>query len=29
MNAPHLEAYVKATEGAVAGFTVHEMSHIG
>ena len=29
MNAPHLAAYMKATEGAVAEFTVHEMSCIG
>lgn len=29
MNAPHLAAYLKATDGAVAGFTVHEMSQIG
>ncbi|MEM7167053.1 MAG: putative quinol monooxygenase [Planctomycetota bacterium] len=29
MNAPHLAAYLKATEGAVADFTVNEMSHIG
>jgi len=29
MNAPHLAAYKKATEGAVAEFTLNEMSHIG
>ena len=29
MRAPHLVAYLKATEGAVAEFTVHEMTHIG
>ena len=29
MNAPHLEAYREATEGAVAEFTLNEMSHIG
>jgi len=29
MNAPHLAAYMKATEGAVAEFTLNEMSHIG
>lgn len=28
MNAPHLAAYVEATEGAVAEFTLHEMTHI-
>jgi quinol monooxygenase YgiN len=28
INAPHLAAFVAATEGAVAQFTVHEMSHI-
>lgn len=26
MNAPHLSAYLKATEGAVAELTIHEMS---
>lgn len=29
MNTPHLAAYMHATEGAVAEFTVNEMSHIG
>lgn len=29
MTAPHLADYLKATEGAVAEFTVYEMSHIG
>ena len=29
MNAPHLAAYIKATDGAVAEFTVNEMSHVG
>ncbi len=29
MNTPHLAAYVQATEGAVAEFTLHEMTHIG
>ena len=29
MGAPHLADYLKATEGAVAEFTVHEMSQIG
>ena len=28
MNAPHLAAYMEATEGAVADFTLNEMSHI-
>ena len=28
MNAPHLAAYAKATEGAVADFTVREMTHL-
>jgi len=28
MNAPHLGEYLKATSGAVAEFTVNEMSHI-
>ena len=28
MNAPHLAAYKKACEGAIAGLTIHEMSHI-
>ena len=29
MNAPHLAAYLEATEGAVAEFTLHELTHIG
>ncbi|NRB04607.1 MAG: antibiotic biosynthesis monooxygenase [Rhodobacteraceae bacterium] len=29
MNAPHLAAYMAATEGAVAQFVLHEMSKIG
>jgi len=29
MSAPHLAAYRKATEAAVAEFTLHEMSGIG
>lgn len=29
MNAPHLAAYVQATDGAVDRFTVHEMSQVG
>lgn len=29
MNAPHLAAYKKATEGAVAEFSLHEMSRVG
>lgn len=29
MNAPHLSAYIDATEGAVAEFTIREMSPIG
>ncbi len=29
MNAPHLAAYMKATDGAVAEFTLNEMSQIG
>ena len=29
MSAPHLAAYKEATDGAVADFTVHEMTHIG
>ena len=29
MNAPHLADYRRATEGAIAVFTLHEMSHIG
>ena len=28
MNAPHLAAYVKATEGAVTGFTLKQMTKI-
>jgi quinol monooxygenase YgiN len=28
MGMPHLEAYLKATEGAVADFTLHEMSRV-
>lgn len=28
MNAPHLAAYMEATDGAVAEFTLNEMSHI-
>lgn len=28
MNAPHLAAYMEATEGAVAEFTLNEMSHV-
>ena len=28
MNAPHLANYMKATEGAVADFTLHEMSRV-
>jgi quinol monooxygenase YgiN len=28
MNAPHLAAYMEATEGAVADFTLNEMSQI-
>ncbi|RBW58648.1 MULTISPECIES: putative quinol monooxygenase [Roseobacteraceae] len=28
MNAPHLAAYMAATDGAVAKFTLNEMSHI-
>ena len=28
MKAPHLVAYLEATEGAVSEFTLHEMSHI-
>ena len=27
MNAPHIAAYVKATDGAVAEFTLNEMTH--
>ena len=29
MNAPHLAAYMEATEGAVAEFTINEMTHVG
>ncbi|MCY0146956.1 MULTISPECIES: putative quinol monooxygenase [Hoeflea] len=29
MNAPHLAAYMKATDGAVAEFILNEMSSIG
>ncbi|WP_306146041.1 putative quinol monooxygenase [Roseibium sp. MMSF_3412] len=29
MNAPHLAAYMQATEGAVAEFTLNEMTVIG
>ncbi len=29
MNAPHLVDHRKATEGAVAEFTLHEMSRVG
>ncbi|NNE44502.1 MAG: antibiotic biosynthesis monooxygenase [Gemmatimonadetes bacterium] len=28
MNAPHLAAYLAATDGAIAEFTLHEMTHI-
>ena len=28
MNAPHLAAYMSATEGAVSEFTLNEMTHI-
>lgn len=28
MNAPHLTAYMKATDGAVAEFTLNEMTYI-
>ncbi|MEM9816988.1 MAG: putative quinol monooxygenase [Cyanobacteria bacterium P01_D01_bin.6] len=28
MNAPHLAAYMEATEGAVEKFWLHEMTHI-
>ena len=28
MNAPHLAAYMEATEGAVEKFWIHEMTHI-
>lgn len=29
MNAPHLAAYMAATDGAVADFILNEMTHIG
>ncbi|TCK98892.1 quinol monooxygenase YgiN [Shimia isoporae] len=29
MNAPHLAAYMAATEGAVDSFVLHEMTNIG
>jgi len=29
MDAPHIKAYMEATEGAVASFTLNEMTHIG
>ncbi|MEM8963279.1 MAG: putative quinol monooxygenase [Acidobacteriota bacterium] len=29
MNAPHLTAYMAATDGAVATFTLHEMTYLG
>jgi len=29
MATPHLQAYMQATDGAVADFTLHEMTHIG
>jgi len=29
MNAPHLAAYMEATDGAVADFTLNEMTHTG
>ena len=29
MTAPHLLAYRKAVEGAIAGFTLYEMTHLG
>ena len=29
MNAPHLQAYMKATDGAVARFVLNEMTKIG
>ena len=28
MDAPHLAAYLKATDGAVAEFTLHELTHL-
>ncbi len=29
MNAPHLAAYMAATEGAIAAFTLNEMTKVG
>ena len=29
MDSRHLKDYLAATEGAVAGFTLHEMTHLG
>jgi quinol monooxygenase YgiN len=29
MNAPHLAAYMQATEGAIEAFTLHEMTRTG
>lgn len=29
MNQPHLAAYMKATDGAVAEFSINEMTHLG
>lgn len=29
MNAPHLAAYMQATDGAVEEFTLNEMTHVG
>lgn len=29
MNAPHLAAYMQATEGAVVEFTLNEMTQVG
>lgn len=29
MSAPHLAAYMKATDGAVTLFTLNEMTHVG
>ncbi|WP_291992002.1 putative quinol monooxygenase [Candidatus Accumulibacter sp. ACC003] len=29
MNAPHIAAFMKATDGAIAEFTLNEMTHIG
>ena len=28
MNAPHLKAYMEATDGAVVDFTLNEMTHV-